>query len=56
MLGKCSDGMWKCARVAILLAGLFCAATAVSGQSTFDLSSPDGRVQLKIETSTSSVI
>ena len=50
MVGKCSDGTWKCMRMAILLAGLLCAATAVSGQSDFDLRSPDGRVQLKIET------
>jgi alpha-glucosidase len=51
MLGKCSDSMRKCARVATMLAGLGCVATAVSGQSAFDLSSPNGRVQLKIETS-----
>lgn len=51
MLGRCSDGTSKCARVAMLLVGLPFAATAVSGQSGFDLSSPDGRVQLRIETS-----
>lgn len=51
MIGKCSDPRWKCARRIILVVGLFCATNTVSGQSAFELSSPDGRVQLKIETS-----
>ncbi len=42
--------MWKCARIAVLPIAVFCAATAVSGQSSFELTSPDSRVQLKIET------
>ncbi len=50
MLGKCADGRRKRARVAIVLASLFCAATAVSGQSDYDLNSPDGRVQIKVKT------
>ena len=51
MLGKCPDCLWNYAPVTIIVACLLFAATSVSGQSGFDLSSPDGRVQLKIETS-----
>jgi alpha-glucosidase len=39
------------AQVPVLLACLLCLTNAVSGQSNFDLLSPDGRVQIKVETS-----
>lgn len=41
---------WIRGRIAVLPVALFCAATAAPGQSSFELSSPDNRVLLKIET------
>jgi alpha-glucosidase len=49
MFNKCPHGGWKCSRIAILLTVL-CSAPAAPGQSSFDLSSPDGKVQLRIDT------
>ncbi len=50
MLMRCSDHVKRCSFAAFVLVTLFSLANVVSAQSNFDLSSPDGQVQLKIQT------